>query len=184
MDNAWRPDTNFSFLLSDFQICHDVDAAGFRAHNRPVLNNGFHYDLSRTRHDRRLRQIHRRPEQLPPARQKGGAHRRDQENEPLLTPAKPGWGRHIGSASGKDFQAPCRSSAAVPGCGCGRHLAASSIAGRDARPTRRRDACATRFTQDYAAPTALGRIELKMPIKFSTRFGNGRIQPIANFQKP
>jgi hypothetical protein len=25
---------------------------------------------------------------------------------------------------------------------------------------------------------------LKMPIKFSTRFGNGRIQPIANFQKP
>jgi hypothetical protein len=65
-------------------------------------------------------------------------------------------------------------SAAVPGCECGRRLAASSIAGRDARPTRRRDACATRFTQDSAAPTALGRIELKIPIKFSTRFGNGR----------
>jgi hypothetical protein len=55
-------------------------------------------------------------------------------------------------------------------------VAASSITGRDARPTRRRDARATRFTQDYAAPTALGRIELKSPIKFSTRFGNGRIQ--------
>ena len=65
------------------------------------------------------------------------------------------------AASGKE--APCRSSAAVPGCGCGWRLAASSIAGRDARPTRRRDACATNFTQDYAAPTALGRIELKMP---------------------
>ena len=59
------------------------------------------------------------------------------------------------AASGKDFQAPCRSSAAVPGCECGWRLAASSSAGRDA--------CATRFTQDYAAPTALGRIELKMP---------------------
>jgi hypothetical protein len=46
---------------------------------------------------------------------------------------------------------------------------------------RRRDACATRFTQDYAAPTALGRMELKIPIKFSTRFGNGRInQPDEN----
>jgi hypothetical protein len=61
-------------------------------------------------------------------------------------------------------------SAAVPGCGCGWRLAASSITGRDARPTRRRDACATKFTQDHAAPTALGRIELKIPIKFSTRF--------------
>jgi hypothetical protein len=72
-------------------------------------------------------------------------------------------------------------SAAVPGCGCGWRLAASSIAGRDARPTRRRDACATRFTQNHAAPTALGRIELKIPIKFSTRFGNGRInQPDEN----
>lgn len=30
---------------------------------------------------------------------------------------------------------------------------------------------------DDASPTALGRIELKMPIKFSTRFGNGRILP-------
>ena len=108
-------------------------------------------------------------------------------------------------------------SAAVPGCGCGRRLAASSNTGRDARPTRRRDACATRFTQDHAAPTALGSsagvracglrqrpaassrsgsdtgrdapetrrrdgdatsfIELKIPIKFSTRFGNGRILP-------
>jgi hypothetical protein len=65
-------------------------------------------------------------------------------------------------------------SAAVPGCECGWRLAASSIAGRDARPTRRRDACATRFMQDYATPTALERIELKIPIKFSTRFGNGR----------
>jgi hypothetical protein len=34
--------------------------------------------------------------------------------------------------------------AAVPGCGFGRRLAASSSTGRDARPTRRRDACATR----------------------------------------
>ena len=50
-------------------------------------------------------------------------------------------------ASGKDFQAPCRS-------------------GRVA------------VRKDYAAPTALGRIELKIPIKFSTRFGNGRILPI------
>ncbi len=83
-------------------------------------------------------------------------------------------GDMIAAASGKE--APYRSSAAVPGCGFGRRLAASSIAGRDARPTRRRDDCATRFTQDYAAPTALGRIELKIPIKFSTRFGNGRIQ--------
>jgi hypothetical protein len=88
--------------------------------------------------------------------------------------AKTRWGRQIGRSQQKDFQAPCRSSAAVPGCGCGWRLAASSIAGRDARPTRRRDACATMFTQDYAAPTALGRIELKIPIKFSTRFGNGR----------
>jgi len=37
---------------------------------------------------------------------------------------------------------------------------------------------ATRFTQNNAAPTALGRIELKIPIKFSTRFGNGRIQRV------
>lgn len=29
--------------------------------------------------------------------------------------------------------------------------------------------------KDDAAPTALGRIELNIPIKFSTRFGNGRI---------
>jgi hypothetical protein len=85
----------------------------------------------------------------------------------------PAGGGMVAAASGKE--APCRSSAAVPGCGCGWRLAASSIAGRDARPTRRRDACATRFTQDYAAPTALGRIELKIPIKFSTQFGNGRI---------
>ena len=35
----------------------------------------------------------------------------------------------VAAASGKE--APCRSSAAVPGCGCGRRLAASSIAGRD-----------------------------------------------------
>src|ERR1035438_7844132 len=34
-------------------------------------------------------------------------------------------------------------SAAVPGCGCRRRLAASSITGRDGRPTRRRDAVAT-----------------------------------------
>jgi hypothetical protein len=47
-------------------------------------------------------------------------------------------------ASGKDFQAPCRS-------------------GRVA------------VRKDYAAPTVLGRFELKIPIKFSTRFGNGRI---------
>jgi hypothetical protein len=87
----------------------------------------------------------------------------------------PAGGGMVVAASGKE--APCRSSAAVPGCGCGRRLAASSIAGRDARPTRRRDACATRFTQDYAAPTALGRIELKIPIKFSTRFRNGPILP-------
>jgi hypothetical protein len=85
-------------------------------------------------------------------------------------------GGMVAAASGKE--APCRSSAAVPGCRCGRRLAASSIAGRDARPTRRRDACATRFTQDSAAPTALGRIELKSPIKFSTRFGNRRIQQV------
>ena len=84
-------------------------------------------------------------------------------------------GGMVAAASGKE--APGRSSAAVPGCERGRRLAASSIAGRDARPTRRRDACATRFTQDYAAPTALGRIVLKIPIKFSTRFGNGRILP-------
>ena len=70
-----------------------------------------------------------------------------------------------------------RRSTAVPGCGCGRRLAASSNTGWEARPTRRRNACATRFTQDSAAPTALGRIELKRPIKFSTRFGNGRILP-------
>jgi hypothetical protein len=75
----------------------------------------------------------------------------------------PAGGGILVAASGKE--APCRSSAAVPGCGCGRRLAASSNAGRDARPTRRRDACATRFTQDNAAPTALGRIELKIPIK-------------------
>ncbi len=87
----------------------------------------------------------------------------------------PAGGGMVDAASGKE--APGRSSAAVPGCGCGWRLAASSIAGRDARPTRRRDACATRFTQDYAAPTALGRIELKSPIKFSTRFGNGRFLP-------
>ena len=85
-------------------------------------------------------------------------------------PSPAGGGRLV-AASGK--AAPCRSGAAVPGCGCQRRLAASSIAGRDARPTRRRDACATKFTQDYAAPTALGRIELKIPINFSTRFGNG-----------
>jgi hypothetical protein len=29
--------------------------------------------------------------------------------------------------------------------------------------------------KDYAATTGLGRFELKMPIKFSTRFGIGRI---------
>jgi hypothetical protein len=86
----------------------------------------------------------------------------------------PAGGGIVVEANGKE--APCRSSAAVPGCGCGRRLAASSDTGRDARPTRRRDACATRFTQASAAPTALRRIELKSPIKFSTRFGNGRIQ--------
>ena len=59
----------------------------------------------------------------------------------------PAGGGILVAASGKDFQAPCRGSAAVPGCGCGWRLAASSIAGRDARPTRRRDACATKFTQ-------------------------------------
>jgi len=84
----------------------------------------------------------------------------------------PAGGGIVVEANGKE--APCRSSAAVPGCECGWLLAASSIAGRDARPTRRRDASATRFTQAHAAPTALGRIELKTPIKFSTRFGNGR----------
>jgi hypothetical protein len=88
----------------------------------------------------------------------------------------PAGGGMLAAASRKDSPTPCRSSAAVPGCGCGRRLAASSSAGRDARPTRRRDACATRFTQASAAPTALRRIELKSPIKFSTRFGNGRIQ--------
>jgi hypothetical protein len=36
-------------------------------------------------------------------------------------------------------------SAAVPGCEWRRRLAASSTSGRDARPTRRRDADATRF---------------------------------------
>jgi hypothetical protein len=87
----------------------------------------------------------------------------------------PAGGGMVAAASGKE--APCRSSAAVPGGECGRRLAASSNTGRDARPTRRRDAGATRFTQDSAAPTALGRIELKIPIKFSTRFGNGRIPP-------
>jgi hypothetical protein len=65
----------------------------------------------------------------------------------------PAGGGMVAAASGKE--ASCRSSVAVPGCGCGWRLAASSIAGRDARPTRRRDACATRFTQDNAAPTAL-----------------------------
>jgi hypothetical protein len=85
----------------------------------------------------------------------------------------PAGGGKVAAASGKET--PCRSSAAVPGCGCGRRLAASSIAGRDARPTRRRDACATRFTQDSAAPTALGRIELKTPIKFSTLVEIGTI---------
>ena len=84
----------------------------------------------------------------------------------------PAGGGIVVAASGKE--APCRSSAAVPGCGCGRRLAASSNTGRDARPTRRRDAGATRFTQNYAAPMALGRIELKIPIKFSTRFAIGR----------
>jgi hypothetical protein len=86
---------------------------------------------------------------------------------PCLHRPSPAGGGTLVAASGKE--APCRSSAAVPGCECGWRLAASSIAGRDA--------CATRFTQDHAAPTALGRIELKMPIKFSTRFGNGRILP-------
>jgi len=65
----------------------------------------------------------------------------------------PAGGGILVAASGKE--ASCRSSAAVPGCGCGRRLAASSIAGRDARPTRRRDACGTHSTQDFAAPTAL-----------------------------
>ena len=81
--------------------------------------------------------------------------------------------------SGNNFQASCRSSAAVPGGGCGRPPAASWNTHRDGAPTRSRDGCATKFTQDYAAPTALGRIELKIQIKFSTRFGNGRIQPIS-----
>jgi hypothetical protein len=78
----------------------------------------------------------------------------------------PAGGRIVVTAIGKDFPAPCRSSAAVPGCECRRRLAANSIA--------ERDACVTKFMQDYAAPTALERIELNIPIKFSTRFGIGR----------
>ena len=97
-----------------------------------------------------------------------------------------------------------RSSAAVPGCGCGRRLAASSIAWRDVAQASTPAGCGSvplpvcgRATtrggtplkpaagtatlrgsrEDYAAPTALGRIELKIPIKFSTRFGNGQILP-------
>jgi hypothetical protein len=43
--------------------------------------------------------------------------------------------------------------AAVPGCGCGRRLAASSSTGRDARPTRRRDVGATMMSmQAYLQP--------------------------------
>jgi hypothetical protein len=57
-------------------------------------------------------------------------------------------------ASGKDFQAPCRS-----------------------------DRVAVR--KDNAAPTALGRIELKIPIIFSTRFGNGgRLQRPPLYRRP
>ena len=63
----------------------------------------------------------------------------------------PARGGILVAASGKE--APGRSSAAVPGCGCGWRLAASSIAGRDARPTRRRDACATmKSMQAYLQP--------------------------------
>jgi hypothetical protein len=57
----------------------------------------------------------------------------------------PAGGGIVVAASGKDFQAPCRSGMVV-------------------------------VRKDYAASTALGRIVLKMPIKFSTRFGNGRMQ--------
>src|SRR5674476_1141290 len=39
--------------------------------------------------------------------------------------------------------------------------------------------------KDYAAPTGLGRFELKMPIKFSTRFGNGgRLQRPPLYRRP
>jgi len=44
---------------------------------------------------------------------------------------------------------------------------------KDFQAPRRSDMVAVR--KDYTAPTALGRIGLKFPIKFSTRFGNGRI---------
>jgi hypothetical protein len=46
--------------------------------------------------------------------------------------------------------------------------------GKDFQAPCRSDRVAVR--KDYAAPTALGRMELKIPIKFSTRFGNERIQ--------
>jgi hypothetical protein len=45
--------------------------------------------------------------------------------------------------------------------------------GKDFQAPCRSDMVAVR--KDYAAPTVLVRIELKIPIKFSTRFGNGRI---------
>jgi hypothetical protein len=50
-------------------------------------------------------------------------------------------------------------------------------AGRPANPPARR----LRYMavrKGYAAPKALGRNELKIPIKFSTRFENGRIQQV------
>jgi hypothetical protein len=44
-----------------------------------------------------------------------------------------------------------------------------AVSGKDFQAPCRSDMVAVR--KDYAAPTALGRIELKIPIKFSTRFG-------------
>ena len=47
-----------------------------------------------------------------------------------------------------------------------------AASGKDFQAPCRRDRVSVR--KDFAAPTALGRIELKIPMKFSTRFGNGR----------
>ena len=75
----------------------------------------------------------------------------------------PAGGGILVAASGEDFQAPCRSSAAVPGCECGWRLAASSIAGRDARPTRWRDACAKCQCKQTCSPRHLPSANSKLP---------------------
>ena len=58
--NIRLPPFDSSFQLLEF--CHfpNIDADWFPAHTRLVLNNGFQYELPRTRHHRRPRQTHRR----------------------------------------------------------------------------------------------------------------------------